>query len=321
MSESFQTIGLALELARLGITQQRYLTCGDVFYVDSGHANASDDTDHGTCWDLPFATIDYAVGRCTANNGDVIFVAAGHAETVNSAGALDLDTAGIRIIGIGWGDLRPTITVGAESTAGCDVDVDANDITIENVIFTITAVDVTAIIDVNAARFHIKDCLFNMQISSYEAVKALDIGGASDNDGDECVVENCEFRAHVEGGETNNATTHAIYVSKNADRLRIIDNAFLGSFEESVIEVKSGETATKSVVKGNWGYNTDATNGLFCKMDSSQILFFIDNKVATLVSNTEPVSDGSASYFVENYGTDTINTSAVVYPASATEWS
>lgn len=80
---------------------------GDVFWVDSG---AGSDGNDGTKRQ-PWATIDYAIGRCTASNGDIILVKPGHAETL--AANIAMDVAGVTVFGLGHGTLRPTITVGA----------------------------------------------------------------------------------------------------------------------------------------------------------------------------------------------------------------
>jgi hypothetical protein len=56
-----------------------------ILYVSSTHALASDHND-GTSPDAPLATIAAAVALCTANRGDTIYVAPGHAETVVAAG-------------------------------------------------------------------------------------------------------------------------------------------------------------------------------------------------------------------------------------------
>lgn len=61
----------------------------------------------------PWRTIDYAIGRCTASRGDVIAVMPGHAETISAAGGITSDVAGVAIVGLGTGSLRPTITLGA----------------------------------------------------------------------------------------------------------------------------------------------------------------------------------------------------------------
>ena len=88
---------------------------GNVFYVDSN--DGTDDTAHGFApGSSAFATIDYAVGRCTANNGDVIYVMPGHAETISTATGLVVDVAGVSIIGVGTGALRPTLTLSASAS-------------------------------------------------------------------------------------------------------------------------------------------------------------------------------------------------------------
>ena len=80
---------------------------GNVFWVDSvSGSNSYDGTEK-----RPFADLDYTVGKCTANNGDIIYVAPGHAETVIAAAGLDFDVAGIEVIGFGVGTTRPTITI------------------------------------------------------------------------------------------------------------------------------------------------------------------------------------------------------------------
>lgn len=82
-------------------------TTGTYYFVDDSGSNANDgkDTDH------PFVDLDYAIGQCTANAGDVIIVMPGHAETRTTT--ITLDVAGVTIVGLGDGDLRPTITVNA----------------------------------------------------------------------------------------------------------------------------------------------------------------------------------------------------------------
>ena len=80
-------------------------TTGDVYYVHS--TNGSDGGGkNGKSPDSPFASIDYAVGKCTASQGDVIVVMTGHTESVVTDGGLTVDVAGITIVGLGEGDSR-----------------------------------------------------------------------------------------------------------------------------------------------------------------------------------------------------------------------
>ena len=125
---------------------------GNIYWVDSGAGSNSNDGTHNR----PFSTLDYAVGRCTANNADIIMVKAGHTETVTAAGGLDLDVAGITIVGMGNGSDRPTVNF--TTAVGADMDVDAANITISNFLFTGSIDALTGPIDVNAADFSMLDC-------------------------------------------------------------------------------------------------------------------------------------------------------------------
>ena len=140
---------------------------GEVFFVGSASTNAVDDTGHGRSPEAPFATLDYAIGQTTANQGDVIYLMPGHVELVTAAANLDLDTAGIHIIGCGNGTLQPIIRFTTVDTA--DMDVDAANITIEKVHFQAGFANVVAAIDVNATDFTIRNCRFTEQGANLNA--------------------------------------------------------------------------------------------------------------------------------------------------------
>lgn len=118
---------------------------GKVFWVHSGTGS---NNNKGT-FDRPFSTIDYAIGRCTANKGDIIFVKPGHTETVTAAGGIAVDVAGIAIIGLGRGSLRPTVNF--TTVVGADMNIDAANVTISNMLFTGGIDALTGPIDINAA--------------------------------------------------------------------------------------------------------------------------------------------------------------------------
>lgn len=125
---------------------------GKVFWVDS---NAGSNGNKGT-FDRPVATIDYAVDLCTANKGDIVMVKPGHVETVSSAGLLSLDIAGIAVVGLGAGSNRPTVNF--TTVVGADMNVDAANITVVNLLFTGGIDALTGPIDVNAADFSLINC-------------------------------------------------------------------------------------------------------------------------------------------------------------------
>lgn len=125
---------------------------GQVLWVDG---NRGGNGNKGT-YDRPFGTIDYSVGRCNANQGDIIMVKPGHVETVSAAAGLGLDVAGIAIVGLGAGSNRPTVNF--TTAVGADMDVDAANISIYNLLFTGGIDALTGPIDVNAADFSFINC-------------------------------------------------------------------------------------------------------------------------------------------------------------------
>lgn len=133
---------------------------GKVFWVGNsatlqvGEKSASNGND-GSFF-APFSTIDYAVGQCAANRGDIIFVRPGVTETVTAAAGLALDVAGIALIGLGSGSNRPTINFTTATTA--DMNVDSANITMVNFLFTGGFDALVGPIDVNAADFKLLDC-------------------------------------------------------------------------------------------------------------------------------------------------------------------
>jgi len=125
---------------------------GDIYFVDSG--SGTDSVGHGKDPDSPFDTLDYAVGQCTANQGDVIYVMPGHAENLAADSAVDVDVAGVTIIGLGKGEDRPTFT--ATATAG-DFKLAANAVHVENILFLGGIDATTGIVEVTGDDCVLKD--------------------------------------------------------------------------------------------------------------------------------------------------------------------
>src|SRR3990167_10072931 len=80
-------------------------TTGTYYFVDSATGN---NTNSGKDPNEAVASIDTAIGLCTASKGDIIIVMPGHAET--TTGEITADVIGITILGLGFGRSRPTIT-------------------------------------------------------------------------------------------------------------------------------------------------------------------------------------------------------------------
>ena len=149
---------------------------GTVFWVDSGAGSNS----YGGTFDKPFSTLDFAIGRCTANHGDEIHLKPGHAETLTAASDIDFDIAGITVIGHGYGTNLPSFTYGSANTASMVIDVAGT--TLYNIRFVANFLSVATLIDVAAvAGTGVYNCKFEDTSSTLNWVKCIDFAdGASD---------------------------------------------------------------------------------------------------------------------------------------------
>ena len=110
--------------------QTIYSNQGNSFFVDSGSGS---DTNTGKSWAHALATLDAAINKCTANQGDRIIVAEGHAETYTTTGAkATFDVAGVEVICLGKGSDRATFTF---SHTGATFTISAANVVIRNMLF------------------------------------------------------------------------------------------------------------------------------------------------------------------------------------------
>lgn len=95
------------------------------------------------------ATIAGAQAVATASKGDVIICLPGHAESFTAAAALTVSKAGLYIIGLGEGALRPTLTWSTSTAA--QMIVSGAQVTFDNFVFDFTGIDaVVAAVSVTA---------------------------------------------------------------------------------------------------------------------------------------------------------------------------
>jgi hypothetical protein len=184
---------------------------GKTFYVWSGSSDEANAAGFGASWQKPYATIDYAVGKCTANQGDVILVGPGHAETIAAAAGLALDVAGIRVIGLGKGANRPTLTLSATTS---DIDFDAVSISMENILVVAGIDELAAPIDMNCADCELVKCEVR-GTGSYAIRDCVDIGA------DRIAVRGCRIlnplvaSAGTGSGININSTHNEVVIEDN----------------------------------------------------------------------------------------------------------
>lgn len=229
------------------------ITTGSVFFVSS--VTGVNSTGRGTDPSRPFASIDYAVGFCTASKGDIIFVMPGHTETVTAAGGLDLDVAGITIYGIGHGSMRPTVNFTTATTA--DMDVDAANITIHNILFTGGIDALVAPIDINAADCRIVNCEWR-DVTGQPVDTILTDANAS--------------RLLLDGwrhdGDTAAGTNSAVAIV-GGDRITIRNCWFDGNFAVGVIDIRTTATTDLEV------------NNCYARTRNAADIFLVDTITAS----------------------------------------
>lgn len=129
---------------------------GNTYFVDSTNGASSDvATRLGTNNAEPFATLAYALTRVAASKGDTIVLMPGHAETTTAVAS---SVAGVSIVGIGWGRLRPALT--ATTAATNLLNVTGANVYMENIRFVGAASGCTGLLDINAADFYGKNLVF-----------------------------------------------------------------------------------------------------------------------------------------------------------------
>jgi len=219
---------------------------GDEYFVDSEATQASDDNT-GESWAQCLATLDAAVGKCTADQGDRIFVAARHAEDLAAADAVDIDVAGVHVIGLGHGNLRPTFTY---TNAAGEIVVGASNVRISNIICNASVTTVLTAIDIETTNTGcvIENCRFGVDTAGTDEFNnAITVGDQCNN----YVIQNCEFH------QGTAAAVSAIKVDADTDYGVIKGNFVSGDYSTACIV---GDEADDMVrIEGNILYNGQAT--------------------------------------------------------------
>ena len=208
-------------------------TTGRVFFVDSTSATKGNDTAHGSEPTAPFSTLDFAIGQCTANRGDRIYVLAGHAETVLAAAGISIDVAGVEIVGLSEGASRPTFSF--TTSVAASIDFGAASCVLRNVILDLTGIDaITAGINLKAA-----DCILeNCEIIQSDAGGQALIAVLTDSNASRCRIINNQFIGSTDAGPNS-----CIKLGGSPDRVSIIGNRILGNFADAGIFNVAGSVA------------------------------------------------------------------------------
>lgn len=270
---------------------------GQHFHVDNGCAAAKNSAKYGKRKEKPFATIEYAVSQCTANDGDVIWAHAGHVEAVVAAGGLDLDVEGITIVFMGNGNDQAKITFGTDVDA--DMDINADNITLINPRFESAIDALTGPIDINKTNFTIikgeyydaagkaaTDCIVavatatGLTIDGWRYIESttgtqkqsnIQLNGV-----DDAILKDIDIRGDFGTGNIENVVDEVlnihlrdIYINNlNSGPVPgiVLDSNADGFAKNVNVRIASGTTFVSDVADLNWssdclGFNTDGEGG------------------------------------------------------------
>lgn len=214
---------------------------GNVYFVDSTNGKAGYSGKKPT---KALDTIAHALDKCTANNGDVIYVMEGHAENIATTTTVDIDVAGVSIIGLGHGEKRPILT---QTATGAYVDAAAANVTIENILFKAGVnTGTVAMLQIQADDCTVYNCEFR-NISNALHTNHFIETSATSNAADRLTVQGCKFFACTDDADCDSA----ISLPGVQDAALIKDNIIIGSFDDAGIHNVTGKVCTNLVIEGN----------------------------------------------------------------------
>jgi hypothetical protein len=201
-------------------------TFGDIYYVDSGSGSSSNT---GLADDEALITIDAAINKCTASQGDVIYVLPGHSETIDEASAITCDVVGIHIQGLGRGTDRPQLTWDATAST---IVMSAANVSWDNFHF-INDVDALVVgFPVTAAHCRITNCLFDDATAAKNTVHWVTLSA----DADYFELADCENHGTDTAGNT------AFITGAAADHVTIRSLVSHGDFSAANIDMSAAWT-------------------------------------------------------------------------------
>ena len=107
----------------------------------------------------PFATLNYASTQCVASRGDIIMVKAGHSEAITTTLTCAMATAGVAVVGLGYGSMRPKFTVGTSGANTNTISVTADNVSFTNCQFVANFLSTAACFTLTTAKqFTLQNC-------------------------------------------------------------------------------------------------------------------------------------------------------------------
>lgn len=233
----------------------------------------------GTTYQTAFATIGAALAVATA--GDVIVLEEGHAETIAAAGGVTVSTAGITIVGLGYGATRPTFTFSTStaatwiiSGASCSV---SNIVGVCNIDQLVTAFSISGAsctLGLPSAPVEWQDSATNKEalvaVTTTAAATKLNINlkYLGQTGGSHCTaavslvgangaIVNCDFYGKASTAWVNFATTACV----NVEVYGYMYNSGVTNYTKDVVDTITGSTWFANIFDGSAGIAISGGSG------------------------------------------------------------
>jgi len=281
-------------------------TTGSLFWVDS--TTGSDTANDGSNPDSPLATWDAAVNKCTASKGDIIFLMPGHAENITTATGVNFDTAGITTIGLGEGNLIPTISF---TLLAGSVTIGAANITLRNIRFVANVTDgVTTGLTIAAAGdgCTLDGLQFRDTSATKEFLKHISVATTVTD----LTIKNCSFV-----GAAGTMSGSVVFAGSSTNCL-LENNYWYVDSSDSVVDHQT-TAAVNLVLRDNCIINVDSDAAGYCIEAKTASTGAAYRNFFGYGKTDAEVSLGDAMWWFENYASNTIAESGLLDPATTHE--
>jgi len=261
------------------------------WYVDSN--NGSDGYD-GKTSDRAFATVQKAIDATTADRGDTIYLLPGHNENLSATNTVDLNKAGVAIIGIGWGGRTPRFDF---DHADAIFEIDDSDCLLKNIRFMPGAATVTVGVEIEGVvNTVIEDCYFmDGEVSGTdEFIESIELEAGSDN----TIIRNCKFRVST----SSNGAVSAIMFTGLSDRVAIEGCDIQGGYSGACI-YHDGAAITNVRIRDNLLVPKDTEPGIELITASTGIIEY--NRTCSNLTTLAGAIVADGVYAFENYHSET----------------
>jgi hypothetical protein len=233
-----------------------------------------------------FTTLTAALAAAVDSRGDVIYILPGYTETITAAAGQAITKAGVRIIGLGKGTLRPTFTFTTSTAASFDIT--AAGVTIENCIFTNAINSQTAMFNVTADGF----TFLNNQVNTNSGTTGAVLGILTAATASNMTIEGNKFV----GPATNSGATTTAQIKHEVGVDYVIrNNYFTGKMTQAIL---NATTVLRGLIDNN--RFVVATGTVAITMAAASTPFISNNRI-NVPSGTAPIVAAAGFMSGNNY--------------------